>query len=83
MSRVFKASFEEVEAAAEAAQILPSIRAMKEGWSTPVGERGLRLSGGERQRSAVSACGPVGGARRSSREIDKRMSPGGAALSIS
>ncbi|PHJ19892.1 abc transporter transmembrane region domain-containing protein [Cystoisospora suis] len=50
------ASFEEVEAAAEAAQILPSIRAMKDGWKTRVGERGLRLSGGERQRVAIARC---------------------------
>lgn len=50
------ASKEEVEAAAEAAQILPFIRALPQGWDTVVGERGMKLSGGEKQRVAIARC---------------------------
>uniref|UniRef100_A0A7E4VIF1 ATP-binding cassette sub-family B member 6, mitochondrial n=1 Tax=Panagrellus redivivus TaxID=6233 RepID=A0A7E4VIF1_PANRE len=48
------ATDEEVEAAAEAAQILDLIKSMPEGYDTIVGERGLKLSGGEKQRVAIA-----------------------------
>ncbi len=48
------ASLARVEAAAEAAQILPFIRSLPDGWQTSVGERGLKLSGGEKQRIAIA-----------------------------
>lgn len=47
---------EEVERAAEAAQILPFIMTLPEKWETQVGERGLKLSGGEKQRVAIARC---------------------------
>ena len=50
------ASFEEVEAAAEAAQILTFIQSLPQQWNTVVGERGLKLSGGEKQRVAIARC---------------------------
>lgn len=50
------ASFEEVVAAAEAAQIRTFIESLPEKWSTVVGERGLKLSGGEKQRVAIARC---------------------------
>ncbi len=48
------ASDEEVEAAAEMAQIGDFIRALPDGFKTEVGERGLKLSGGEKQRVAIA-----------------------------
>uniref|UniRef100_A0A7E4UTK8 ATP-binding cassette sub-family B member 6, mitochondrial n=1 Tax=Panagrellus redivivus TaxID=6233 RepID=A0A7E4UTK8_PANRE len=48
------ATDEEVEAAAEAAQILDLIKSMPNGYDTIVGERGLKLSGGEKQRVAIA-----------------------------
>jgi ABC-type transport system involved in Fe-S cluster assembly fused permease/ATPase subunit len=50
------ASFEEVVAAAEAAQIRTFIESLPEQWNTVVGERGLKLSGGEKQRVAIARC---------------------------
>uniref|UniRef100_A0A7R9U7Y8 ATP-dependent transporter ycf16 n=2 Tax=Pinguiococcus pyrenoidosus TaxID=172671 RepID=A0A7R9U7Y8_9STRA len=50
------ATDEEIEAAAEGAQILEFIRNLPEGWNTLVGERGLKLSGGEKQRVAIARC---------------------------
>jgi len=50
------ATQEELEAAAEGAQILDFIRALPDGWETMVGERGLKLSGGEKQRVAIARC---------------------------
>ncbi|CAE7656930.1 ABCB6, partial [Symbiodinium microadriaticum] len=50
------ATLEEVEAAAEAAQIKEFIEALPDKWNTQVGERGLRLSGGEKQRIAIARC---------------------------
>jgi len=48
------ASDEEVLAAAAAARCLEFILAMPEGFSTLVGERGVKLSGGQRQRIAIA-----------------------------
>eukprot|EP01041_Mallomonas_annulata_P000984 gene984-1923_t len=50
------ATMEEVEAAAEAAQIKTFIESLPDGWQTMVGERGLKLSGGEKQRVAIARC---------------------------
>jgi ATP-binding cassette subfamily B protein len=44
----------EIEEAADLAQIGPFIKALPEGYETPVGERGLKLSGGEKQRVAIA-----------------------------
>ncbi|WP_370286149.1 ABCB family ABC transporter ATP-binding protein/permease [Pseudooceanicola nanhaiensis] len=48
------ASFEEVQAAARAAQIHEFIETLPEGYDTVVGERGLKLSGGEKQRVGIA-----------------------------
>ena len=48
------ASMEEIEEAAEAANIHEDILAMPDGYQTQVGERGLRLSGGQKQRVAIA-----------------------------
>jgi ATP-binding cassette, subfamily B, heavy metal transporter len=48
------ATQEEVEAAAKAAHIHSFIAAAPKGYSTMVGERGLKLSGGEKQRVAIA-----------------------------
>lgn len=48
------ATREQIEAAATAANALDFIRAMPEGFDTPVGENGTRLSGGQRQRLAIA-----------------------------
>ena len=45
---------EEVERAAEMAQIGGFIRILPDGFDTMVGERGLKLSGGEKQRVAIA-----------------------------
>ncbi len=44
----------EVEAAARAAALWPLIERLPHGFSTEVGERGLKLSGGEKQRVAIA-----------------------------
>ncbi|MEY4862084.1 MAG: hypothetical protein RLZ51_179 [Pseudomonadota bacterium] len=44
----------EIEEAARAAQLLPFIERLPQGWETSVGERGLKLSGGEKQRVAIA-----------------------------
>jgi ATP-binding cassette subfamily B protein len=49
-----EASREDVERAANLAQIDPFIRALPDGYDTMVGERGLKLSGGEKQRVAIA-----------------------------
>ncbi|MND35783.1 putative multidrug export ATP-binding/permease protein [compost metagenome] len=48
------AADEEVEKAAEMAQISGFIRHLPEGYQAMVGERGLKLSGGEKQRVAIA-----------------------------
>jgi ATP-binding cassette subfamily B multidrug efflux pump len=48
------ATDEEVEAAAKAAAIHDEIMAMKDGYETRIGERGVKLSGGQRQRVAIA-----------------------------
>ena len=44
----------EIEEAARAASIHEEIAAMKEGYGTMIGERGVKLSGGQRQRIAIA-----------------------------
>jgi ATP-binding cassette, subfamily B, bacterial len=49
-----EASFEEIQAAAKAANIHDVIMSFPKGYDTMVGERGYRLSGGEKQRIAIA-----------------------------
>jgi ATP-binding cassette subfamily B protein len=49
-----EASFEEIAAAAQAANADEFIANLPEGYDTQVGERGMRLSGGERQRISLA-----------------------------
>ncbi len=48
------ATDEEIQAAAEVAQIANFISDLPDGFQTKVGERGLKLSGGEKQRVAIA-----------------------------
>jgi ATP-binding cassette subfamily B protein len=48
------ATDDEIERAAQAAQIHALIRSLPEGYDTVVGERGYRFSGGEKQRIAIA-----------------------------
>jgi ATP-binding cassette subfamily B protein len=48
------ATDEEIESAAQAAQIHDLIASLPEGYETVVGERGYRFSGGEKQRIAIA-----------------------------
>jgi ATP-binding cassette, subfamily B, heavy metal transporter len=48
------ANQEEVERAAEVAQVDHFIKSLPEGYESMVGERGLKLSGGEKQRVAIA-----------------------------
>ncbi len=45
---------DEIEAAAQAAQIHEFVASLADGYETLVGERGLKLSGGEKQRVAIA-----------------------------
>ena len=49
-----EASFDEIVAAAKAANIHDTIMSFPQGYETLVGERGYRLSGGEKQRIAIA-----------------------------
>src|SRR5271165_5415101 len=48
------ASLEEIQAAAEAANIAHDIEGFPDQYATTVGERGLTLSGGQKQRTAIA-----------------------------
>ncbi len=48
------ASQEQIEHAAEQAQLLTFINGLPDKWNTRVGERGLKLSGGEKQRLGIA-----------------------------
>jgi len=48
------ASYDEIVAAAQAAQIHDFIMSLPNGYETTVGERGLKLSGGEKQRVGIA-----------------------------
>jgi subfamily B ATP-binding cassette protein MsbA len=48
------ATGEQIEAAAEAANVGAFIRSLPQGYDTLLGERGTRLSGGQRQRVAIA-----------------------------
>ncbi|AWE06172.1 multidrug ABC transporter ATP-binding protein [Lysinibacillus sp. 2017] len=48
------ASFEEILAAAEQANLREFIEQLPEGFDTQIGERGLKLSGGQKQRLAIA-----------------------------
>jgi hypothetical protein len=50
----FDASSEEIEIAAQGAQMHDRIMSFPDGYDTDVGERGVRLSGGEKQRVAIA-----------------------------
>jgi len=54
--RVGEASQEEIERAAESAQLTEFIEQQPLKYETLVGERGLKLSGGEKQRLAIARC---------------------------
>jgi len=50
------ATQEELDQAAEDAQITAFIQSLDDGWETMVGDRGMKLSGGEKQRTAIARC---------------------------
>jgi len=49
-----KPTQEELERAAQAAQVDREILGFSEGWATQIGEKGIRLSGGQKQRLALA-----------------------------
>jgi len=50
------ATHDELEKAAENAQLMEFVQSLDDGWETMVGDRGLKLSGGEKQRTAIARC---------------------------
>lgn len=50
------ATMEEIETAADRANILEFIVKLPLAWETQVGERGIKLSGGQKQRLAIARC---------------------------
>jgi len=50
------ATMEEIETAADRANILEFIAKLPLAWETQVGERGIKLSGGQKQRLAIARC---------------------------
>lgn len=50
------ATQEELDQAAEDAQLTTFIKSLDDGWESMVGDRGLKLSGGEKQRTAIARC---------------------------
>ncbi|HXM11624.1 MAG TPA: ABC transporter ATP-binding protein [Terriglobales bacterium] len=49
-----EARLDDIQAAAEAANIAQDIESFPEGYNTTVGERGITLSGGQKQRTAIA-----------------------------
>ncbi len=49
-----EATFEEIVAAARAAELHEFITSLPDGYDTQIGDRGMKLSGGERQRLAIA-----------------------------
>ena len=49
-----EATLDNIQAAAEAANIAQDIEGFPEGYNTTVGERGITLSGGQKQRTAIA-----------------------------
>jgi ATP-binding cassette subfamily B protein len=45
---------DEIEAAADTAQLRETVRALPDGYATRLGERGINLSGGQKQRAAIA-----------------------------
>jgi subfamily B ATP-binding cassette protein MsbA len=52
--RIGSVAEDDIEQAAVAAHALEFIRALPQGFATPIGDRGVRLSGGQRQRLAIA-----------------------------
>ena len=50
------ATEEQIIEAAKVADLHGSVKEMKHGYDTIVGERGVKLSGGEKQRLAIARC---------------------------